>query len=661
MKKWISILTTAAILLTLPSLSLVSASAASPFDNSDVRDEDIKTVAVDTLADASDRLNGNTDEKSFGEFFSDGFGKTESDSGSSSDHSKTKKIADTAKTVREKPGKINDFKEKSTGGETSSEPSDSDSPTGNTDNDEGENDIDFIVDIFAPNSEAKHEAETQRINEQLSDDIEKGVELFDGKYQQTVSESGVVTLIYESGTVVTQKPDGSYEGFDYAGRPIRQDSKGVTTTDFSNGFKSVTYSDGRSEVHMPDGAYVEFHDDGAKTVHYTDGSRDVINADGSGTSISPTGLRYDFAEDGSDNGVYYFEGGESLKITDKNGDYIRGEYTISGPNGEKLTYVNTFPDYENGDWNNFEAKASMVVTGNGHEARAEAQISCSDAEDRFSFSNKTADGSTEICEVKSTNYEDGSSLTVGTYEKNEADGVENKGDFTFKSDKDGNEEKEFKINAKIADGSTYDYYSKVLKDANEKEEVPIEGRLDIHNANGTDIKVDMKATKNENGGVNIDMSYNIHSPEDGDGSMKLKVTSDEKENYQVDLERSVKGADGFEFNMHLSAEGIEGKNSKVNSEGTYSDPENGEKGEVKINAVGDDAECEIKVIDKNGKEKKSTLTIKGEEVRSTSDDGSYFNMDKTAPLSSRTKLPEPMCGGIMIKSTPAMSPARIPA
>ena len=85
--------------------------------------------------------------------------------------------------------------------------------------------------------------------------------------------------------------------------------------------------------------------------------------------------------------------------------------------------------------------------------------------------------------------------------------------------------------------------------------------------------------------------------------MKLKVTSDEKENYQVDMEKSVKGADGFEFNMHLSGEGIEGKSSKVNSEVTYSDPENGEKGEVKINAVGDDEACEFKVIDKDGKEK----------------------------------------------------------
>ena len=161
--------------------------------------------------------------------------------------------------------------------------------------------------------------------------------------------------------------------------------------------------------------------------------------------------------------------------------------------------------------------------------------------------------------------------------------------------------------------------------------------------------------------IDIDMSYNIHSPEDGDGSMKLNITSDEKENYQVDMEKSVKGADGFEFNMHLSAEGIEGKNSKVNSEVTYSDPENGEKGEVKINTVGDNAECEFKVIDKDGKEENSTMTIKGKEVRITSDDGSYFNMDKTAPLSSRTKLPETMCGGIMIKSTPAMSPSRIPA
>ena len=60
MKRFIAIILTAAFLLTATA---IPAAAATPFEDKDIKEEDVSVATVDALADASDRMNGETEQE----------------------------------------------------------------------------------------------------------------------------------------------------------------------------------------------------------------------------------------------------------------------------------------------------------------------------------------------------------------------------------------------------------------------------------------------------------------------------------------------------------------------------------------------------------------------------------------------------------------------
>ena len=610
MKRFIAIILTATFLLTATA---IPAAAATPFEDKDIKEEDVSVATVDALADASDRMNGETeqeikDKKSLAELATDGFGK--------SDEKKEKSDDPEAKMREffEKNEQLGIYANALMNRENK----------------------DIFVDI--PDSDPKDEAskniydpdaadfEQYNKNEKLKEDMDRGVETFSGNCQQTVAEDGTVTYIYDSGTVVTQKPDGSFEGFDYAGRPIKQDANGVTTTEFSNGYKSVSYSDGRQEVHNDRGDYFDWHNDGSRTYHYTDGSIDEVNEDGSGTHTSATGYKVDFATDGETNNVIYYDGGGSLKLFDDKGNYITGERTLEGPNGERFTVNCSLPPgFEDKDV--YEGRLTMTSEGNGKSdnfdiytksdengttitvdkreadgSTANALLSFSDTKDVVKMDFKSADGSTVNINGEGKTDENGNMNVDLTLAGRGADGSTT--DLNISYSENGNsDEMSLDYSAKDADGSYSNVSAKITSD-NTKDAANVDFNFDARASDGSTSVGSLTGTMYENGNGNFELSTKDKYADGSECNMTLTADTDKDGNGSMEFGMTSKKSDGSTAEMSAKADVKSGEYAKAELSGSFEDKKTGEKGTIKAISDGDNLKVSASGTDKDGKDYK---------------------------------------------------------
>ncbi len=188
---------------------------------------------------------------------------------------------------------------------------------------------------------------------------------FDGKSTQFEGSDGSVTNVYEDGSVVTTNKDGTKQGVSGDGHPITIDKDGNETYHFEDGSVGVKYADGR------------------KVQTYPDGSQLIQNADGSMSTREPAGYCTDLDEDGNVKSIY-FENGERIDLFDENGNIKQGEQSITGPNGETVSFA--YKEDENGNVTDFKITAEKDSKVIGVEARG-------DGEGNYDVSINAPDGS----------------------------------------------------------------------------------------------------------------------------------------------------------------------------------------------------------------------------------------------------------------------------
>ena len=188
---------------------------------------------------------------------------------------------------------------------------------------------------------------------------------FDGKPTQFEGSNGSVTSVYPDGSVITENKDGSKQGVSGSGCPMTVDKDGTETYQLEDGSIGKKYADGRKE-HI-----------------YPDGSKLIQNADGSLSTYEPTGYFTDLDDEGNVKSVY-FENGQRIDFYDKDGNIVKGDQTITGPNGEKVSF--TYKEDENGNVTDFAINAEGNGINNGFTASG-------DGEGNYNISINSADGS----------------------------------------------------------------------------------------------------------------------------------------------------------------------------------------------------------------------------------------------------------------------------
>ena len=175
---------------------------------------------------------------------------------------------------------------------------------------------------------------------------------FIGASETTEDLSGNKTEIYEDGSVLTEKSDGTKEGISSDGTRVTVDSNGNTTYHFADGSQGIKHADGLKEQIFPDGT---------KLIERPDGSQYTYEA---------TGYYTDLDDQGNVTRVWY-DNGESIDLFDENGDIFVGEKTITGPNGETFTYKGDAGYDEDGNY--VVREFSFSASGNGKEFHLETK------------------------------------------------------------------------------------------------------------------------------------------------------------------------------------------------------------------------------------------------------------------------------------------------
>jgi len=188
---------------------------------------------------------------------------------------------------------------------------------------------------------------------------------FEGKPTQFEGSNGSVTSVYPDGSVITENKDGSKQGVSGSGCPMTVDKDGTETYQLEDGSIGKKYADGRKEQIYPDG------------------SKLIQNADGSMSTHEPAGYFTDLDDDGNVKSVY-FENGQRIDFYDENGNIVKGEQTITGPNGEKVSF--TYKEDENGNVTDFAINAEGNGINNGFTASG-------DGNGNYDISINGADGS----------------------------------------------------------------------------------------------------------------------------------------------------------------------------------------------------------------------------------------------------------------------------
>lgn len=573
MKRLLSIITVLSVLsafIVIPN----QAFADDPFENIRIGAEDsnngngIALETIDTLADISDAnkrgsesksgdsSDGASDKKTFKEIL--GAGKSDSSDSSKNDSGSKKTEGGTSGgTVRnridstsEKSKKMVQFTNKYM---------------------KREDDVDITDDIFDDNIIHPEDAESFR-EFNLNEEKRTKPESFSGSYKESRGSDGSVTYLYDSGTILTKKPDGTCEGFDYTGRRLTGDKDGAIITHCSDDSQFKVYSDGRREFYdKSDDTRTEFYDNGTYTTFYKDGSRTECNEDGSGTHINPTGLRYDFAEDGSDNNVYYFEGGESVKVTDDKDNLIIGERSIKGPNGEKFTFSNTIDfNKELKDGETFEGKCTITCVGNGNDFHSDMYVKQSDNEDILTVDRKSVDGSTAKVDSRS------------------------------EKDESGNSDGYFNVSCVSADGSTIDFNMNSTEKSSGEENTEL--TFTVRDADGSAADINFDSNTDINGNTT---TQGTGGSKDADGSytnFSISGTEDKDGNSTDDCKLEIHDADGSDLKMDYSEKKNADGTGSVDVKASSYNAETGAKGDFEASGDGDDSTLSFKETDADGKE-----------------------------------------------------------
>ena len=243
---------------------------------------------------------------------------------------------------------------------------------------------------------------------------------FDGNYSEVKGSDGSVTKVYDNGSVVTTKPDGTKEGVTYSGHRVTEDKDGNQTGYFFDGSTVVYKSDGTS-------VYTD-----------TEGGKEIFNADGTHYGVHPTGYNIEYDENDNVKSIYY-DNGQRINLYDKDGNIVTGEQTITGDNGETVTYK-----FEDGDedGNYLINEISITSSGNGKEYGFTAKAT---DDGGFKVDAKNLDGS-------SMNFEINEDKNTASFTRTNADGSAqlnvNQKDNQFSMSYKDNE-----INASIAIGT----------------------------------------------------------------------------------------------------------------------------------------------------------------------------------------------------------------
>lgn len=381
-----------------------------------------------------------------------------------------------------------------------------------------------------------------------------------GPSQSFTGKDGTVTTVYDTGSVITTRPDGTRDGFDYAGRKFTQDADGNKTVTFSDGNTANVYADGRREFHFTDGNVIEYHDDDTTT---------LVNA---------TGYRIDYDANDETNGMVYFRDGESARMFDEKGNPVIGSFTITGPNGEKLTYSNTI-DYENdheytdenGDLHyQFGGSYSLVSEGNGKTESVKMEMDISDKGCDVSIRSEKSDGSSSSTEMHSATDEDGNYKGECTYTATAADGSTFEMRMSDTEDSAGSETSETTMKVRDADGSFSDAEFKSTTGADGTGET-LTGTMTSRGADGSEL--DLKLRGDDNG-----CSFEVRS----------------------------RVADGSELNLGMDGKRNADGSSDISLTSSYYNAETGEKGTSNISGHEDssgevtDVKAAFEIIGKDG-------------------------------------------------------------
>ena len=237
---------------------------------------------------------------------------------------------------------------------------------------------------------------------------------FSGDFKEEKHKDGSVTKIYDNGSVVTTFNDGTKMGVAYSGHRVTEDKNGNQTGYYHNGDTVVIKNDGSTEY------------------NFADGGKEVFTADGKHYSVSPYGYNIDYDENDNMTSVY-FENGECINIIDENGNLVEGDQSISGPNGEKVSFSYKGGDPDNDEW--LITKFYFSAEGNG--------ISTTFDVHQTEDGGLTLDWNKGDSSLQMNSNADGTSVSM--------DYSANNGDFQMHSKQEGNQ---FSMNVQEGDDRT---------------------------------------------------------------------------------------------------------------------------------------------------------------------------------------------------------------
>lgn len=157
-------------------------------------------------------------------------------------------------------------------------------------------------------------------------------DVWDGDYAKFGNKDGSSTYVFDNGSVLTVKPDGTKEGYDYLGNKHSLDSDGNYTVAGRDGYTATEMADGTRKLKDPTGVTTVMRTDGSFSEEMSLGIVFDYDAEGRPTGVGFTG---DSQRIGADGDGYYKDGEISTpdgRLLQINGDKV----TILDRNGTKV-------------------------------------------------------------------------------------------------------------------------------------------------------------------------------------------------------------------------------------------------------------------------------------------------------------------------------------
>lgn len=220
-------------------------------------------------------------------------------------------------------------------------------------------------------------------------------DIWDGDYSEYSNRDGSVTYVFDSGSVVTVKADGSKEGFDYLGNQHIKDTEGnytvkgrdgYTATEMTDGTKSLTDPSGKTTVIRPDGSFSEELQIGVTLDYNADGGIDGIGlngdsqrlgideygcyktgsiktADGRILNITDDGIKI-VNDKGTEVNATYSGNSQEVTIDWRDGAHFESTTTTTWNNGQKTE--DTEASLKDPDGNLWETNKSLTYDKDGN-------------------------------------------------------------------------------------------------------------------------------------------------------------------------------------------------------------------------------------------------------------------------------------------------------